>query len=85
MSHSLVWSPKSRKRLSKLGKKMIVRIVKKMRKVARSPYGFLEKIKTGEGSKVRVGNYRILIDLVKDKKEIYVLTVRHRRDAYKKN
>jgi len=84
MNYSLVWSPKSEKELAKLGKKLIVRIVKKMRKVEESPFDFLEKIKDKEGYKIRVGNYRMFIDLEKEKKEIHVLTVRHRRYAYKK-
>ncbi len=85
MSYSLVWSPKSMKRLSKLDKKTIVRIVKKMKTVAGSPYDFLEKIKSEKGFKIRVGDYRLIVDLVKSKKELHVLSVWNRRDAYKKN
>ena len=84
MSYSLVWSPKSEKKLAKLGKKLVVRIVKKMRKVEKSPFDFLEKVKEEEGFKVRVGNYRVFIDLEREKKEVHVLTVRHRRYAYKR-
>ena len=84
MSYKLVWSPKSKKMLAKLDKKMIVRIVKKMEKVAESPYDFLEKIESEGGFKARAGDYRVMVDLAKDKRELHVLTVRHRRDAYKK-
>jgi len=84
MSYALLWSPKSRKNLAKLDKKTVVRIIEKMRSVAESHYGFLEKIKDEEGYKVRVGDYRIFVDLDKEKHEVHVLTVRHRKKAYKK-
>lgn len=83
MSYELVWSPRSKKMLKKLENKQIIRIIKKMEKVAISPYDFLEKIGGEEGYKVRVGDYRVFVDLNKDKHAIEVLTVRHRRHAYK--
>lgn len=83
MSYSLVWSPKSEKELAKLDKKLVVRIVKKMKRVGKSPFDFLEKIKDEDGYKIRVGNYRVFIDLRREEKEIHVLTVRHRCYAYK--
>ncbi len=79
----MVWSPRSKKMLKKLENKQIIRIIKKMEKVAISPYDFLEKIGGEEGYKVRVGDYRVFVDLNKDKHAIEVLTVRHRRHAYK--
>lgn len=85
MSYALVWSPKSKKVLGKLGDAgLIKRITKKMEEVAGAPYDFLEKVKTEEGYKVRIGDYRIIVDLDKDAKALHILTVRHRRDAYKR-
>ena len=83
MSYLLVWSRKSKKALGGLGKREIVRIVAKMGKVAASPYRHLEKIKSEKGYKIRVGNYRMFVDVDKGKGELHVLTVRHRREAYK--
>ena len=84
MSYELIWSPRSKKMLRKLDKSLIIRITQKMEEVAISPYGFLEKVEGEEGYKIRVGDYRVFIDLNKDKHAIDVLTVRHRRHAYKR-
>jgi mRNA interferase RelE/StbE len=82
--YSVIWSPKSKRKLAKLDEKLVARIADKLRIVAETPYDFIEKIKGEEGYKVRAGDYRVLVDVNKEKRELHVLTVMHRKKAYKK-
>ncbi|MBS3060232.1 MAG: type II toxin-antitoxin system RelE/ParE family toxin [DPANN group archaeon] len=54
-----------------------------MQQVAGAPYEHLEKIKSRDEYKVRVGHYRIIVSLKNPEREVHVLTIRHRRNAYK--
>ncbi len=84
MSHSLVWSPRADKAMAKLDKQLSKRIFQRMLEVAAAPYDYLEKITTEGGYRARAGDYRLFIDMDKEKRELHVLAVRHRRAAYKK-
>ena len=74
----------SEKELLKLNKQISVRIYNKImlipvnQKLVRS-----EKLRGGEGYRIRVGDYRVIY--VIDKDVILVIRIRHRRDVYKQN
>ena len=45
---------------------------------------FLETLVNLDGYKIRVGDYRLFVDYYEDKDHLVIRTIRHRRDAYKK-
>lgn len=68
------------KKIDALAKKRLAKFFKKF--MAR-PFSYLEKLsddKLGQ-YKIRVGNYRIIVDIDKDK--MIVLRVGHRKDIYR--
>lgn len=83
MTYKVIWSPKSEKKMRKLDKRAVLHITKKMSEVAKAPHDFVEKVKTKGCLRVRAGDYRVFVDINKEKREIHVLTVWHRREAYK--
>ncbi len=71
MSYEIIFSPSATKYLEKLPKPIIERILKKMDAVAEDPFHYLEHFE-GEGYKLRIGEYRALIDVDFEKLILYV-------------
>ena len=59
------------------------RIIKRVNVIADDPRHYLEFLVDIEGYKLRIGDYRALIDLDETKKLIEVILVGHRKDVYK--
>lgn len=62
MSYQILWSPKAAKYVESLPLEISKRILKKFDEVAEDPFRYLEHFE-GEGYKLRVGEYRALIDI----------------------
>ncbi len=45
------------------------------------PHGYL-KLKGREGYRIRIGNYRIIYEMIDDKLMVIVITISHRKDVY---
>lgn len=45
------------------------------------PHGYL-KLKGRDGYRIRVGNYRIIYEIIDDKLIVIVITIAHRKDVY---
>lgn len=83
MSFKVVWSPKSKKRLNKLDEKIMVSIIKKVEEIKIDPMRYLEKLKDINAFRLRVGDYRVMIDIGYNKNELNVLTLGHKKNIYK--
>ena len=62
MSYKIKLTPQAEKFLDKLEKKEALRIINKLKEVSKDPFRYLEHYE-GEGYKLRIGNYRGLIDV----------------------
>ena len=80
MSFEIVWSPKSKKRLKKLDKITATIIIKKVLSLKDNPLHYLGKLKDINAWSLRVGAYRVIIDIKENK--IEVLTLGHRKNIY---
>ena len=83
MSYSVEWSPTAEKRLSKLESKWIKEIIRKVEGIKDNPIHYLKKLENSKFWRLRVGDYRIIIDIDSTNKKIDVLTIGHRRDIYR--
>ena len=63
MSYSVEWHPKVRKFLHKLPKDISERIVLKVKELQEDPFRYLEHYEGKNYYKLRVGDYRMLIDI----------------------
>ena len=83
MSYRLVYTQRASKDIQKLEPKVKSRIGKALLRFEADPLGYAKRLTNAElGTyRFRVGDYRIIFDLVADK--IVVLRVGHRRDIYK--
>jgi len=78
----IVFSDKALKQLSKLEKPLQERIINSLERIRIRPEAYLTKLVGDSAYKLRVGDYRVLIDLDKTKLLILVIKIGHRRNIY---
>ncbi len=83
MSYYVEWSPTSKKKLSKLETKWIKEIINKVEAIKNNPIHYLRKLENSKSWRLRVGDYRVIMDIDFSNKKISVLTLGHRKDVYK--
>lgn len=83
MAWNIIWTERSKKDLQKLEKDVSRRIFFKVLEANEKELLFLEAVKGEEFYKYRVGKYRLFISKLESQHTLSVITVRHRRDAYK--
>jgi mRNA interferase RelE/StbE len=69
-------------RLRKLDRSVRDRIVRKLEKVSEEPARYLERLVAVESYKLRVGDYRVVVDVDWKAETLYVLTLGHRSTIY---
>jgi len=84
MTFEIRWDKKALEFLRKLDRSTSKRIVQKVDGMKSDPRRYLEPLKEIGGYKLRVGDYRVIIDVHWDTKTIFVLLVGHRKKIYKR-
>lgn len=83
MMYKILFTPKARKQLLKLEKDTQKRILKALKRIRIRPESYLTKLVDDPAFKLRVGDYRLLIDIIEDKLILLVIKVGHRKNIYK--
>ncbi|MBU2496837.1 MAG: type II toxin-antitoxin system RelE/ParE family toxin [Nanoarchaeota archaeon] len=83
MSFKIEWNPKAYKDFLKLPKAFQIRVVKKLDFVKENPFRYLEHYEAKKLYKLRVGDYRALIDLDLKEKILLIQVFDHRKRIYK--
>lgn len=85
MSYHIDWDKKAREFLGKIGKQDAQRIINKVNQISQvdNPRRFLGTLISISVYKLRVGDYRILLDINESEKRINVLVVGLRKNIYK--
>jgi mRNA interferase RelE/StbE len=84
MTYEIIFSDKASKQLKKLEKKDQQRIIKSLERIRIRPEAHVTKLIDDPAYRLRVGDYRIILDIEKEKLLILVLMVGHRKNIYKK-
>ncbi|MGI0056578.1 MAG: type II toxin-antitoxin system RelE family toxin [Nitrosarchaeum sp.] len=82
MRWTAIWAPKAQKELGKLPTEDIKRILKKIGNVEENPFLYLERMINSPFFKIRIGHYRVIVDVVNDKLILYLLKVKKRSRIY---
>ena len=82
MSYEVLFSDLALKQLRKLDKETSVRIIATLERIRIRPDAYVRKLLGDEGYRFRVGDYRLIVDLDKEKPIIFVLRIGHRRKVY---
>jgi mRNA interferase RelE/StbE len=85
-SFSLQWRKSTRKDLRRIPREAVSRIVAGVEKLADEPLPHgSEKLTGSERTyRIRIGDYRVVYELLRDAKIVEIQRVRHRKDVYKK-
>ena len=83
MTWTAIWSDKARKELEKLSHADIKRILKKTDDVESNPFSYLERMTDSPFYKFRIGNYRVIVDVINDKLVLHMLKVKKRSKIYR--
>ena len=82
--YEIILSKRVEKFLDKLKSKDRERIILSLDKLRIRPESYLKRLVGEKSYKFRVGNYRLIVDLQKDKLLVLVVDVGHRKKIYKK-
>ncbi len=85
MKFKVIWDKKAREFLKKQDKQISSRVVKKVDKIRKDPIKFLEPLVSIKSYKLRVGNYRVIIDVDWEKRILFVVLIDHRKRIYKRS
>ena len=83
MPYTILWNKIAIDSLRKLEKNISERIVIKVRSLVENPYFFLERLSGEKLYKVRVGDYRIVVEMDEANKKIFIRLAGHRKNVYK--
>ena len=82
MKFSVEWHKQALKSLEKISPELIERILNKFDEVAENPFRYLEHLESDRVYKLRVGDYRFLIDVDFTNKILFVQYFDHRKKVY---
>ena len=82
--YSLVYSATALKHLKKLDKEIQIRIISTLERIRVRPYPHVKKLVESPYFRLRVGDYRVILDVKENKLLIFVIEVGHRKKLYSK-
>lgn len=82
--YSVIYDDVALQDLGKLEKKIRKRIFEKIHSTKENPFHYFEKLTARHEYKLRVEDYRVIVDIDEKTKRIFVLFVDHRKNVYKK-
>ena len=82
--YNIIVSDKAKKQLSKLPKEIIDRIGNALERIKIRPHSFVLRLVGSPYYRLRVGDYRVILDILGEKLIIIVIEVGHRKNIYDK-
>jgi mRNA-degrading endonuclease RelE of RelBE toxin-antitoxin system len=83
MTLEIIWSNNAINFLRKLDKKDSKRITRKINEIILNPNRYIFSLIDMEISKIRIGHYRIFVNYYKEKNQLVIISIKHRKNAYK--
>ena len=82
--YEIILSNTAEKQLKKLNKELQQRVIAALQRIRIRPESYVTKLVDDPGYKLRVGDYRVIMDIDKGKLLILVIKIGHRRNIYNK-
>lgn len=82
--YDVEFSKTAEKQLYKLEKIIQLRIISALDRIKIRPYPYIKKLVGNPYFVLRVGEYRLILDIWESKLIIFIIEVGHRKDIYKK-
>jgi len=83
MSYEILFTDTSKKQFKKLEKEVQERIIKALERIRIRPEVHVKKLVGDPSYRLRVGEYRVILDIERDKLIILVIKIGHRKNIYK--
>ena len=84
MTYEVLFSDLALKQLRKLERNYQERIVSTLERIRIRPDAYVRKLVGNEGYRLRVGDFRLILDLDRDKLIVLVLKIGHRKNVNNK-
>ena len=84
MDYRIVWSIQASKQLKRLDRSVAKRIHEKVGQLYQNPERYVEKIVRNPYYRLRVGDYRVILDIQNEMVRILILKVGHRSNVYER-
>ncbi len=82
MPFQIIWSDSAAGQLKKLDRTVARRIFDKVGELRETPHRFVRKVANSPYYRLRVGDYRVILDIRETVLRILVLKVGHRKSIY---
>ena len=82
--YAILFSLSAKKQLQKLDKKTQKHIISVLERIRIRPERFLKKLVGDPGYRLRIGDYRVIMDIDKGNLLILVIKIGHRKSIYRK-
>ena len=82
MVWEVVWSEKSKKQLASVEKQIARRIRDRVLDIREDPYKAVKRLRRTNLYSLRVGNYRVILNLMRGKMVIFVVSASNRGHVY---
>ncbi|MDD3041501.1 MAG: type II toxin-antitoxin system RelE/ParE family toxin [Methanosarcinaceae archaeon] len=83
MRFQIIWSESAASQLKKLDHSVAKRIYRKVSELEENPYRYVTKLVGDSSYRLRVGDYRVILDIQGNHLSVLVLKIGHRKDIYK--
>ncbi|HEV8404730.1 MAG TPA: type II toxin-antitoxin system RelE/ParE family toxin [Nitrososphaera sp.] len=84
MTYQIRWTESSFKKLQKLDGLAQSRIIEKLDEAAADPFAVAKKLTGFNLFSIRIGDYRVIVSIEKNKLIVFVIDLGHRSKIYKK-
>jgi len=82
MTWQVIWSEKSVNQLKRMDKKTARKIYDSVLDCSQEPFSAVTRLANSSFYRMRVGNYRVILDIRQKKMIIFVVTAEHRKRVY---
>lgn len=82
MDYKILWSARAAKQMERLDRSIAKRIYEKVDQLQQDPERYVEKLVRYPYYRLRVGDYRVILDIQHDLVRILILRVGHRSNVY---
>lgn len=82
MEYEIVWSIPAAKELKRLDRSVAKRIYERVDLLSQNPERYIEKLVRYPYYRLRVGDYRVILDIKHESVRILILKVGHRSSVY---
>ncbi len=78
----IIFSDSALRQLEKLDYQVQERVVKALERIRIRPEAYIQKLVGDPGYKLRVGDYRVIMDIDQGKLQVLIIKVGHRKNVY---